>query len=55
MYEVNGRFVVVDRDELTAYSKGLAIVHPQSGKAMTDEQLLVVFLPGKALKNASTS
>lgn len=52
MYEVSGKFVVVDRDEVAVYSKGGAVVHPQSGKPMSDHDLFVVFLPGKALHDA---
>ena len=53
MYEISGRFVVVDRDEVAEYSKGAAVVHPQSGKPMGDQDLFVVFLPGKALHDAA--
>ena len=53
MYEVNGMFIVVDRREVAEYSKGHQVVHPQSGMPMSDDDLFVVFLPGRALQNAA--
>lgn len=55
MYEVNGKILLVDDDELAAYAKGRPIVHPISGREMSDDQLMVAFVPGRALKGAGAS
>jgi hypothetical protein len=52
MYEISGKFVVISHDEMVEYSKGGSVVHPQSGRPMSDQDLFVVFLPGKALHDA---
>ena len=50
MYEYRDLILELPREEVLHYSNGEPVIHPHSGEELTEEDILICFLPGIALK-----
>ncbi|WCM92868.1 hypothetical protein M5C99_21410 [Acidovorax sp. NCPPB 2350] len=50
MYEFNGGIFELPEEEVSHYSKGEDIIHPEFGTPISDSEILVCFTPGPSLR-----
>lgn len=50
MYEHRGLVLDLPHEEIVNYSNNEPVIHPYTGEVMSEEEILVCFLPGQLLK-----
>ncbi|WP_302175067.1 hypothetical protein [uncultured Hydrogenophaga sp.] len=51
MYEFDGQLIELPDDEVTHYSNGEAVIHPQFGEPIPKSEIFLCFTPGARLQS----
>ena len=51
MYEFDGGFFELPKEEISHFARGETVIHPESGSPLLESELLVCFTPGPRLQS----